>query len=184
MAADAQGDPMDTPAEGDIDLPGTSTTTADDNRWIEVRRRQRALRTPTAADPQGSSPTTTTRSNHLRSPPPPAPLPPGDIKIVFRPRGGLDLNSLDPLTLATLLQTQAFHPPHPQDQIRLHLRVNFVVISTPLEDRARQYAALNNLRIKNQLYPLATHVVAPPNSTSGVVSRLPLERNADDISAT
>ncbi|KAH9363136.1 hypothetical protein HPB48_011896 [Haemaphysalis longicornis] len=126
-------------------------------------------------------PRRTPRCNHLRSAPPPAPLPPGDIKIVFRPRGGLDVNPHDPLTVVNHLQTQAFLLPHSQDQIRLHLRPNFVVITTPLEDRARQNAALYNIHINNQLYPLATHVAAPANSATGVVFGLPLNRNADDV---
>lgn len=172
---------MDTPAETGTDLPGVSSDHLEDTRWIEIRRRQRALRTKTTADPQGSPSTITLRSNRLRAAPPPTPLPPADIKIVFRPRGGLDLTSHDPLTLATHLQTQAFLPPHPQDQIRLHLRANFAVISTPLEDRARQYAALSSLRIGNQQYPLATHVAAPANSIAGVVSGLPLDKNINDV---
>lgn len=153
------------------------------NRWIVVRRRHRAF---ASVVPPKHSPAT---DNIRKSPSPPgrqfvppqSPLPPSDIKIVLRPRGGLNLSRISPLELAALLQLQAQLPPNREDQLRLHYQSNFIVLSTPHEDRALRYASLTTLSIEGKTYSLATHVPAPTNTCAGVISGLPLDLPLEDI---
>lgn len=153
------------------------------NRWMLVHHRHRAFASMVRPTHSPAFKTTDATSNDRISPSPlrqqfiptRSPLPPSDIKIVLRPRGGLNLTRISPLLLASLLQQQAHLPPNHEDQLRLHYRSNFIVVSTPYEDRAQRYASLTTLSIEDKTYALAAHVPAPTNTCAVVISGLPLD---------
>lgn len=91
--------------------------------WADIRRRQRiyldarngSLQTPASKNPQVSR---DARNRPARRNPPASPLPETDIKIVLRPRGGLDLRSVAQASLADAIFQKANLPQNPEDQIR------------------------------------------------------------------
>lgn len=155
--------------------------------WAAIRRRQAALQATT-----GSTRNTTPNEHAaslqpkksqrpLRRQPPALPLPSTDIKIVLRPRGGLDLKSVAQVTLADTVMHQAGITPNPMDQIRIQHVSNYVLISSPSEERARKYAAINFLTLRGQRYEIAAHVSAPANTVTGVIFNIPEEDTPEQI---
>ncbi|KAH9385035.1 hypothetical protein HPB48_027074 [Haemaphysalis longicornis] len=61
------------------------------------------------------------------------------------------------------------------DQLRLHKKANFMVVNTPSEDTATRYSALQSLQLAACTHPLATHILAPSNTFSGVVFDLHIQ---------
>lgn len=155
--------------------------------WATIRRRQASLKATPGVSP---SPTPTAhntakqrkkgqRPSHRQ---PPEPLPPGDIKIVLRPRGGLALASLPLVLLADHIQHQAGVPPNGEDQVRVQAKSNFVVVSTPDEARAARYANISTLIINGKEYNVAAHVSAPANTSTGIIFNVPESDTAEHIS--
>lgn len=149
--------------------------------WAAVRRRQAALHSTTgSAEPADSSHRKKSQRPFHRQPPA-LPLPSTDIKIVLRPRGGLDLKSVSQVTLADTVMHQAGIAPNPMDQIRIHHVSNYVLVSTPSEERAHKYAAINFLALRGQRYEVAAHVSAPANTVTGVIFNIPEEDTPEQI---
>lgn len=119
--------------------------------WLNIRRKIAAAEATAAtrtsqAPTAGDQPRKRCQKRHKRKPTPPEdPLPDNDIKVILRPQGGLDLTSVNAATLADVLQDQAKLPRHAADQVRLHYRSNFIVVSTPSEARAQCYLELPSL---------------------------------------
>lgn len=145
--------------------------------WKNVRNRQRSLQEP---------PTNSTVENRRfqkppRRGPPATPLPPDDIKIVLRPRGGLDLRKVTPAALADTVLQAAQIPQNPQDQLRIRPTPNYIIVSTPSEERAERYAAIKAIQVGNNTYTIATHVAAPSNTTAGIIFSIPETDTHEDI---
>lgn len=155
--------------------------------WATIRRRQAALKATTGV-PLNTTPTAhdTSRQRKKGQRPlhrqPPEPLPPGDIKIVLRPRGGLALASLPLALLADHIQHQAGVSPNGEDQVRVQAKSNFVIVSTPDEARATRYASISTLIINGREYNVAAHVSAPANTSTGIIFNIPESDTAEQIS--
>lgn len=99
----------------------------------------------------------------------------------MRPRGGLALTTVPIATLADAIQGLAGVEANDQDQVRINGKANFIVVSTPSEKRATQYAALDYLLVGASRYELATHVPAPSNTSLGVIFNVPETDTAEQI---
>lgn len=94
--------------------------------WAEIRRKQRALslkKAATTVNPNTVAEMVSTnsrKSRPLRRGPPMERLPETDIKIVLRPRGGLDLKSVAQATIANTISKSAPVPLSTEDQVRVH----------------------------------------------------------------
>lgn len=155
--------------------------------WATIRRRQAALQAAHGAPDNTTSTAHTASMQRKKSqrPPhrqPPEPLPPGDIKIVLRPRGGLALASLPLALLADHIQHQAGVPSNGEDQVRVQAKSNFVVVSTPDEARATRYANISALIVNGKEYNVAAHVSAPANTSTGIIFNVPESDTAEQIS--
>lgn len=155
--------------------------------WLNIRRKIAAAEATAAtrtsqAPTAGDQPRKRCQKRHKRKPTPPEdPLPDNDIKVILRPQGGLDLTSVNAATLADVLQDQAKLPRHAADQVRLHYRSNFIVVSTPSEARAQCYLELPSLLWKEATYALANHIPPPSATVVGAIFTVPPEDDANTI---
>lgn len=155
--------------------------------WATIRHRQEALHAAEEASKRlvntpGSMRTPQRdRRRPAKRQPPASPLPASDIKIILRPRGGLALKSVAQATLADAIQAQAGLAPNRDDQIRINQVANYVIISTPSEDRAKMYADISSLKLRGQQYEIAPHVSAPANTVVGVIFNIPEEDTPEQI---
>lgn len=168
-----EGEEMD-PAE--FEKPG----------WATIRHRQKDLHAAEEASRMMNTPCSmrAAQQGRRRPPkrqPPASPLPASDVKIILRPRGGLALTSVAQATLADVIQAQAGLAPNQDDQIRIHQVANYVIISTPSEDRAKMYANINSLTLRGQQYEIAAHVSAPANTVVGVIFNIPEDDTPEQI---
>lgn len=148
--------------------------------WLDVRRKQSSFmaanQAPASAaisqpSASGSSPKRGQRSPKRRTPV--TPLPATDVKIILRPRGGLALATLSSAVLADTIQRQAALPMIPDDQVRIHTVSNFIVVTTPSEERARSYEKLETLLLNGKQYPVSTHIAVPANTITGLIFNIP-----------
>lgn len=173
---------METIVEGeDIDPSEMS-----DPSWAHIRRKQFALKAAeqraasSARAHVGSSPPKRGRRAFKRSPPA-SPLPEEDVKIILRPRGGLALSTVSVAALADAIQRQAGVPHNDEDQVRIQSTSNFIIVSTPSEDRARKYEKMVTLTLQGKQYATSTHIAAPANTTTGVIFNIPETDTAEQI---
>lgn len=159
--------------------------------WLDIRRRMqnKASGGPAVLTDKGLLATTAgTRDKSERrrrkqktSKPPIIPLPETDIKIVLRPRGGLALTSVPVAMLADLVMKAACLMPSDTDQVRIQPKANFIIISTPDEERAKKYTRVTALELNGKQYPVAAHVSAPANTVLGVIFNIPSTDTAEQI---
>lgn len=113
--------------------------------------------------------------------PPQANLPEEDYKIVFRPRGGLDLKTTSSVTITNAIYAAAGVPFISGEQIRTQPIPNYFVVSTPSKDRAVLFSSVKMIRIKDQTFELSSHVAAPSRTVTGIVFNIPEHESPDDI---
>ncbi|KAK8772698.1 hypothetical protein V5799_024057 [Amblyomma americanum] len=90
-----------------------------------------------------------------------------DLKIVFRPGGGLDLRPLNGGALLQLLCTGAeihYAQARSQDKLRINPYNNSLTVSTSSEALMKRYVQLQELRLHDQQYPI--HTSRPPTTPS------------------
>lgn len=141
-----RGAPFERPSTMEVTVAGEEIdpTELSQPGWEEIRRRQRAFHDAANAPPRTpphSAPASPQKRSGSRPPPrqpPTSPLPATDIKIVLRPRGGLDLRSVAQASLADAVMHQAGIPLNPADQVRIQQTANYMLISTPSEERAKK----------------------------------------------
>lgn len=174
--------PMETIVEGeDIDPSEMSDPT-----WATIRHKQFALKeaeqraASQARAHLASSPPTRGRRAPKRHPPA-SPLPEKDVKIILRPRGGLALSTVSVAALADAIQRQAGVSHNDEDQVRIQSTSNFIIVSTPSEDRARNYEKIVTLTVQGKQYATSTHVAAPANTTTGVIFNVPETDTAEQV---
>lgn len=145
-----------------------------------MRNRQRSLHQPAK--------NSTVENRRLQKPPrrgpPAAPLPPDDIKIVLRPRGGLDLRKVTPAALADTVLQAAQIAQNPQDQLRIRPTPNYVIVSTPSEERAQRYADIKAIQVGGNTFMIAAHVAAPSNTTAGIIFNIPETDTHEEIQSS
>ncbi|KAH9368169.1 hypothetical protein HPB48_016987 [Haemaphysalis longicornis] len=117
-----------------------------------------------------------------RTPLPPH-LPREDLKIVVRPRNGLNVSELseaqlrDCITRATGLEpTQAA-----DDILRTNPKQNTFVISTPSVTRAESYVKIRELPVRGATYETVAYAAPPENTSRGVIRNIPDYDTAEDI---
>ncbi|XP_077528140.1 uncharacterized protein LOC144139741 [Haemaphysalis longicornis] len=68
-----------------------------------------------------------------------------------------------------------------EDQVRIQARANFIIISTPHEERATRYTGITAINHNGQQYPVVAHVSAPSNTALGVIFNIPSTDTAEQI---
>lgn len=111
-------------------------------------------------------------------------LPATDYKVVFRPKGGLDLRFH---TATTLLQTVCqgsdtdIATARKQDQVRVNPTNNSFTVSSPSAERVKKYVSLQNLRIIDQIYPVNAYIAAPDEAIKGIAYNVLEDQTHEEI---
>ncbi|KAL1446671.1 hypothetical protein MTO96_028785 [Rhipicephalus appendiculatus] len=97
-----------------------------------------------------------------------------DIKIVVRPRGGLNIAKLQ-ATVATAIREAAgvSREDGKADTFCPNVHQNIVVVSTPDEGRARAYARLQSIRIGDQVHEAGAYQTTPDGMVKGIIRGVP-----------
>ncbi|KAH6922299.1 hypothetical protein HPB50_012517 [Hyalomma asiaticum] len=99
------------------------------------------------------------------------PLPIGDLKVVFRPRDGLNLGEWPQHSIARAIgmATQFTDATLHQLTIRIRRQQNVAVVSTPDDDLAAILQQIKVLCLANKQYEVQAYVAAPDVSCKGVI---------------
>lgn len=150
--------------------------------WTDARPRQRSLqRSHRKAELPAASKPNTGKEQPLHPPPPLMPLPSTDVKVILRPRGGLDISLVSPATIAKAVLTQTKLPFSHVDQITPHRIANYILVSTPADDRAKIFATIITLLIRNWPFTVSTHVAAPSDTVTRVIFNIPDEDTHEQV---
>lgn len=123
--------------------------------------------------------------NHLRRPQLPRlpQLPEEDIKIVLRPRDGLDTSRVSYAQLRDgVLRAAAVSTEGASDDIlRLNPIQNIMVVSTPTMENAKRYGNIKEIQIGDKIYATTAYVTPPENTSKGVIHNIPEYDTQEDI---
>ncbi|KAG0416961.1 hypothetical protein HPB47_005987 [Ixodes persulcatus] len=152
-----------------------------DESWTVIRRRQRVLdaacqpdSTPPplpATSPTASSATKSStglapaRGRPRHRAPPAERLPEDHVKVVLRPRNGLNISTVSPTTLADCVTQAAQLTSDPRDRIL----------------SAQGNCSVNAILVKGKQYEFAAHVSAPANTTAGIIFNITEEDSQAEI---
>lgn len=104
-------------------------------------------------------------------------LPKSDTKIIIRPRGGLNVARVEAniIMSAVLAAAQTPRETAREDTICTNTAQNIIVVSTPNEDRARQYARIRSLHVGGQQHEAHAYRAAPHGTVKGVIRGIAAE---------
>ncbi|KAK8770034.1 hypothetical protein V5799_013501 [Amblyomma americanum] len=104
-------------------------------------------------------------------------LPKEEIKIVVRPKGGLDIVKVGAptVTAAIFVATDITGDESAEDTVFPNSHQNIVVVSTPKRANADRYAELREIHTRWKLHEVNAYEAAPDNTTKGVIRGIPIE---------
>ncbi|KAH9366935.1 hypothetical protein HPB48_021286 [Haemaphysalis longicornis] len=111
-------------------------------------------------------------------------LPKEDIKIILRPRHGLDVARTSQVLLRDCIMTAANIDPTEaeEDTVRTNNDKNIIVISSPSIERAEAYNNITTLKIKEHDHQIVAYATPPEECTKGVIHNIPSEESEEMIS--
>lgn len=112
-------------------------------------------------------------------------LPRSHIRVIVRPKGGLDLKKVSQIRLAQALATAAKLPPEEskEDIICPNLTQNILVVSTPEPKNAGAYAALRLIRLGSTEYQVSAYTAASDDTCKGVVRGVDVDIGEQQLAA-
>lgn len=113
----------------------------------------------------------------------PGKLPRSEFKIIIRPRGGLHTGRVNATELMAAIMTATETPKEEtmQDTICPNVAQNIIVLSTPSEMRAVQYAKLRALTLGDQTHEVYAYLAAPDNTTKGIIRNISAQDTPEEI---
>lgn len=110
-------------------------------------------------------------------------LPKEDIKIVIRPRDGLDVTKVSDAQLRDSVFCAAEIPSSQvsEDILRSDSHQNIIIVSTPALARAEKYNKIRELRIGDACYATCAYIAPPEDTSKGVIHDIPSYDTAEDI---
>lgn len=113
----------------------------------------------------------------------PRTLPREDIKVVIRPRGGLNVGrtEVSKLMAAIFAATGTTLQESREDTICTNVAQNIIVVSTPQEARADKYARISLLKIGDREYEVHAYLSAPNGTTKGIIRGISLTDSHQEI---
>ncbi|KAH9371885.1 hypothetical protein HPB48_019329 [Haemaphysalis longicornis] len=156
--------------------------------WLECYRQRgaRTLQQHQSAQPSSSTAKQDKSSRQPRKPIRPPQLPREHLKIIIRPRNGLDVTKAgmaelrDAILRAAVLQTNEAR----EDIMRTNPEKNIVVVSTPSLVRAEKYNAIASLSLHDLEYPTTSYAASPEGTSKGVIHGIPAYDSPEDITAS
>lgn len=174
--------------------------------WLESHRRKQrraiekaevSLENSTRHDGGAATSGAATRSSKLRGERgagdrgsvrrPRAPqLPKEHVKVILRPRNGLNLQiSSQALIRDAIIKEAGFtYAETTADIVRLNVTKNLIVISTPSMQRAATYDKLTSLCDGEKTYGLCAYITSPEDCAKGVIHNIPPADNDAAIMAS
>ncbi|XP_065288641.2 uncharacterized protein [Dermacentor albipictus] len=112
-------------------------------------------------------------------------LPRNDIKIVVRPKGGLNTATIGAVRIASAIYRAAgvSDQDASEDTVCPNTQQNIVVISTPSSTNAEKYRKLEVIRIGDRQYEVNAYETAPDHTAKGVIRGIPLEEDSRTINS-
>ncbi|KAH7974041.1 hypothetical protein HPB49_008742 [Dermacentor silvarum] len=112
-------------------------------------------------------------------------IPRNDIKIVIRPRGGLDISKIGAVTVADAILATAGISQEDlcQDTLCPNLQQNIMVASTPKRENASRYIRMRQILISGKVHELSAYETTPHSTCKGVIHNIPLQDGPDVIDA-
>ncbi|KAL3182261.1 hypothetical protein MRX96_007460 [Rhipicephalus microplus] len=98
-------------------------------------------------------------------------LPPGPIRVVFRPRGGLTLNEAMAQPLMQALQVTAAGRDLGELHLRIHPTNNTFTVATCHETTTLHLVQLKESVLRKTSYPVAAYIAPPPAAVRGIISQ-------------
>ncbi|KAH7984755.1 hypothetical protein HPB52_023713 [Rhipicephalus sanguineus] len=113
------------------------------------------------------------------------PLPRDDIKIVIRPRGGLNISKIGAAAVADAILAAAGISQEDlcHDTLCPNLQQNIMVASTPKRENASRYVRVKQILISGKVHELSAYETAPHCTCKGVIRNIPLQDDPDVIDA-
>ncbi|KAH7981961.1 hypothetical protein HPB52_002259 [Rhipicephalus sanguineus] len=108
-------------------------------------------------------------------------LPPGTIRVVFRPRGGLALNGAMAQPLMRALQVTAAGRDLGELHLRIHPTNNTFTVATAHETTALHLVQLKQLVLQTTTYPVAAYIAPLPSAVRGVISQAYWEETSEQM---
>ncbi|KAH8009870.1 hypothetical protein HPB51_020662 [Rhipicephalus microplus] len=120
---------------------------------------------------------------HRRPVPKEPQLPEDDYKVVIRLGGGLDLTrqSLALIRDGVLRAANVQPDIAGEDTLRINMRRNTMIMSTPSLANAKEYSNIKEIKIHDKSYATAAYITAPENTFKGVIHEIPTYDNQEDI---
>ncbi|KAL1484350.1 hypothetical protein MTO96_050047 [Rhipicephalus appendiculatus] len=105
-------------------------------------------------------------------------LPRDDIKIVIRPRGGLNISNIGAATVADAILAAAGISQEDlcHDTLCPNLQQNIMVASTPKRENASRYVRMRQILISGKVHELSAYKTAPHSTCKGVIRNIPPSR--------
>ncbi|KAH7954867.1 hypothetical protein HPB49_022376 [Dermacentor silvarum] len=176
---------MDSSAE---ELPATPTTSAipneqeDKTGWkVVISRKTKKKERAETTVPQQAQHTSGGQVSSSRTPPNimnrvirasrMPPLPQDNIKIVLRPKGGLNIQKVGPTSVSKALMAAVELNPEQttEDYICPNIMQNIMVAITPFRENADKYADVRAIRIAGKEYAVSAYETAPSDTCKGVI---------------
>ncbi|XP_070386810.1 uncharacterized protein [Dermacentor albipictus] len=101
-------------------------------------------------------------------------LPKDQIKIIVRPKGGLDVSKTDIILLAQALAMAAAltEQQTAEDTVCPNKMQNILVISTPHDQNAKAYARISKIHTKLGAFEVSAYISAPDDACKGVIRNI------------
>ncbi|XP_070392667.1 uncharacterized protein [Dermacentor albipictus] len=101
-------------------------------------------------------------------------LPKDQIKIIVRPKGGLDVSKTDIILLAQALAMAAAltEQQTAEDTVCPNKMQNILVISTPHDQNAKAYARISKIHTKLGAFEVSAYISAPDDTCKGVIRNI------------
>lgn len=173
-----------------MEVEGEPLSPDDTVGWLDsykkVRRRElEKLNQPLESKPAGRQPRAAAKGPNKaknKTPLPPR-LPREDLKIVVRPRNGLDISEMSEAQLRDcIIRATGLEPTQAADDIlRTNPKQNTFVISTPSVTRAEAYVKIRELSVHGSTYEAMAYAAPPDNTSRGVIRNIPDYDTPDDI---
>ncbi|KAH7935197.1 hypothetical protein HPB52_004785 [Rhipicephalus sanguineus] len=105
-------------------------------------------------------------------------LPRDHIRIIVRPRDGLDVRKVSEIGLAQAIAMAAYLAPEETegDIVCQNIAQSILVVSTPEKKNANAYAVIQQIRISEGMYHVAAYIAAPDNTSKGVIREVDTSR--------
>ncbi|CAN7980764.1 unnamed protein product, partial [Ixodes pacificus] len=158
--------------------------------WIDihVKKQQRAdvLGLTSSFPPKrtfgrktGNGPRERSRSKRPRAPR----LPEDDIKVVIRPRDGLDTSRQNEVKIqrGILMAAKISTEEASGDVFRVNKDQNIMVVSTPVLENAQRYRGIVEILLDGKRFGVAAYATPPENTAKGVIHGIPEEDTEEDI---